>query len=222
MHLSWFWWISYSSFRTLKTISLEGTSNQFTDSKFLRCVDNANVTVNVGDACFGWKDLDSCQGDGRCNEVHTSYGNVLLRLLASSGIIRPFDVFCLLLIMSAAGGLIWSLRSSLGFLSEVITPSTSQAARQFALTMLFPIKVVKPERRALAAYPVCLFFAAIAWMIMLRTSSSERLSVAVMCARWWMRTCMARTGRPSRPRMVRRTRLARSSARVAQGAARGQ
>mmetsp|Transcript_40540 Transcript_40540/g.82876 ORF Transcript_40540/g.82876 Transcript_40540/m.82876 type:complete len:313 (+) Transcript_40540:29-967(+) len=96
------------------------------------CIDTANVTLNVGDDCKGWNDEDSCIGDAKCNTVHTGVLNVILRLLLT------------------AGGLLWSLRSSLGFLSEV----------------------VKEERRALAAYPVCLFFAAISWMVLLRTSSA--------------------------------------------------
>ena len=39
------------------------------------------------------------------------------------------------------------------------------------LFICLSMQVVKAERRALAAYPVCLFFAAITWMIMIRTSS---------------------------------------------------
>mmetsp|Transcript_35589 Transcript_35589/g.84658 ORF Transcript_35589/g.84658 Transcript_35589/m.84658 type:complete len:270 (+) Transcript_35589:93-902(+) len=96
------------------------------------CVDSSNSTVNVGASCGGWGDKESCVGDGRCSQVHIGYTNVLLRLLFS------------------VAAVFWSLRSSLGFLSEVVTP----------------------ERRALAAYPVCLFFTAIGWMVMLRTSSS--------------------------------------------------
>jgi hypothetical protein len=80
----------------------------------------------------GWGDHESCAGDGNCSNVHVGYANVVLRLIFS------------------VAAVVWSLRSSLGFLSEV----------------------VKPERRALAAYPVCLFFTAIGWMVMLRTSSS--------------------------------------------------
>ena len=95
------------------------------------CIDPANVTVNVGAQCLGWSDKDSCLGDGKCNTVHVGWANVFVRLTI------------------AAGGLTWSLRSSLGFLTEVI----------------------KPERRALAAFPVCLFFASISWLIMIRTSS---------------------------------------------------
>lgn len=96
------------------------------------CVDTANATVNVGAVCNGWKDYESCIGDGRCNKVHTNVINIVIRL-ATTG-----------------AGMFWSLRSSLGFLSEV----------------------VEEKRRALAAYPVCLFFAAIAWMVLLRTSSA--------------------------------------------------
>uniref|UniRef100_A0A7S0VU54 Protein YIPF n=1 Tax=Hemiselmis tepida TaxID=464990 RepID=A0A7S0VU54_9CRYP len=95
------------------------------------CRNSANETANIGAACTGWND-ESCTGDARCNDPHTVVTNVVLRLLF------------------AIGGMVWSLRSSLGFLSEV----------------------VKPERRGLAAYPACLFFASIAWMIMLRTSSA--------------------------------------------------
>lgn len=79
----------------------------------------------------GWSDHDSCLGDGKCNTVHVGWVNVFVRLVV------------------AVGGMTWSLRSSLGFLTEVI----------------------KPERRALAAFPVCLFFASISWLIMIRTSS---------------------------------------------------
>mmetsp|Transcript_2320 Transcript_2320/g.6169 ORF Transcript_2320/g.6169 Transcript_2320/m.6169 type:complete len:129 (-) Transcript_2320:85-471(-) len=56
----------------------------------------------------------------------------------------------LLRLALSLAGVAWSLRSSLTFLSEV----------------------VKPERLVLAAYPVCLYFASIAWFVMLRTSSS--------------------------------------------------
>mmetsp|Transcript_45482 Transcript_45482/g.91062 ORF Transcript_45482/g.91062 Transcript_45482/m.91062 type:complete len:295 (+) Transcript_45482:52-936(+) len=96
------------------------------------CMDAANITINVGDKCTGWTDQDTCLGDGRCNSVHSNAVNIILRLLITGG------------------GMFWSLRSSLGFLSEV----------------------VEEKRRALAAYPVCLFFAAIAWMVLLRTSSA--------------------------------------------------
>ena len=95
------------------------------------CIDTAGVTVNVGARCQGWSDKDTCLGDARCNVVQTGWGNVVPRLTI------------------AVGGMAWSLRSSLGFLSEVVSA----------------------QRRALAAYPVCLFFAAITWMILIRTSS---------------------------------------------------
>ena len=83
-------------------------------------MDAANVTVNVGDFCGGWSDSISCQGDGRCNSPHTNYGNVFLRLCASLGktisAVRSFDKLSFNVL---AGGLLWSLRSSLNFLSEV-------------------------------------------------------------------------------------------------------
>jgi hypothetical protein len=63
---------------------------RITDSILFRCVDNLNVTVNVGASCLGWNDLDSCLGDSRCNVVHTNYVNVLLRLGASIGKFQPF------------------------------------------------------------------------------------------------------------------------------------
>jgi hypothetical protein len=93
-----------------------------------------HLHLNIAYVAFdlqGWSDSDSCLGDGKCNTVHVGWANVFVRL----GV--------------AMGGMTWSLRSSLGFLTEVI----------------------KPERRALAAFPVCLFFASISWLIMIRTSS---------------------------------------------------
>jgi len=56
---------------------------------------------------------------------------------------------CLLVRLSATGvGLLWSTKASMGFLDEVVTS----------------------KRSALAAYPVYLFYAAIAWIIIIRSS----------------------------------------------------
>uniref|UniRef100_A0A6U2BJ79 Protein YIPF n=1 Tax=Hemiselmis andersenii TaxID=464988 RepID=A0A6U2BJ79_HEMAN len=59
------------------------------------------------------------------------------------------STLCLMVRLASVGvGLLWSTRASIGFLAEV----------------------VPPKRSALAAYPVVLFYASIAWIIVIRSS----------------------------------------------------
>ena len=51
-------------------------------------------------------------------------------------------------LLTTGVGLVWSTKASMGFLDEVVSP----------------------KRSALAAYPVYLFYAAIAWIILIRSS----------------------------------------------------
>lgn len=59
----------------------------------------------------------------------------------------------------------WCTRASSGFLADVSVTPTMKIFFRFKLLA----QVLVPARKALAVYPVCLFYALIAWMVLVRT-----------------------------------------------------